>query len=38
MDTEKTPSDLSQFPPETITGVFESKTQKKPNDPKKAKP
>jgi tetratricopeptide (TPR) repeat protein len=38
MDTEKAPSDLSQFPPETITGVFETKPKKKADTPVKAKP
>jgi tetratricopeptide (TPR) repeat protein len=38
MDSEKTPSDLSQFPQETITGVFETKPKEKPGSPAKAKP
>jgi tetratricopeptide (TPR) repeat protein len=38
MDSEKTPSDLSQFPPETITGVFETKPKGKPDNSKQAKP
>ncbi len=41
VDSEKAPEDLTQFPSETLTGVFETNPQEKqetPKNPEKAKP
>ena len=38
MDSEKPPTDLTQYPSETITGVFEVRPKGKSDDPAAAKP